>query len=161
MKSLDVSNLILACFDYKGDLITNKKLQKLLYYTEAWGQVYGMPFFDEPIEAWVHGPVIPNVYSEFKKFGYSPIVSQYEKNETSSTKIALLQKSIGINIDQYDLLKSVLQNYGSLSSYQLETLSHSEDPWRLTRGEIDSFAHSTREIDRALMKSYYSSLLNE
>ena len=61
MKALEISNIILTHFDYSGDLITNKKLQKLLYYVEAWNLVYKSSLIDDDFEAWVHGPVVPDV----------------------------------------------------------------------------------------------------
>jgi uncharacterized phage-associated protein len=43
--------------------ITNLKLQKLLYYCQAWSLVFtGQALFAERIEAWVHGPVVPSIF---------------------------------------------------------------------------------------------------
>ena len=55
----DVANWFLS----KGS-VTHKKLQKLCYYSQAWHcALYdGTPLFAERIEAWVHGPVIPELY---------------------------------------------------------------------------------------------------
>ena len=58
MKALDVAKYILAKSEEYGDLTTNKKLQKLLYYVKAWGLVFIKGgIFDEPFEARVHGPL--------------------------------------------------------------------------------------------------------
>lgn len=55
-------------------LITPLKLQKLLYYAQAWSLVFrGKALFYEDIEAWVHGPVIPLVYQRYKHHGYNLI----------------------------------------------------------------------------------------
>lgn len=40
MTALDLSTYIIAKYDNVGDLVTNKKLQKILYYIKAWGLVY-------------------------------------------------------------------------------------------------------------------------
>ena len=54
--------------------VTNKKLQKLLYYAQAWSLVLrDKKLFSNKIEAWVHGPAIREVYFEYKKFGFGPI----------------------------------------------------------------------------------------
>lgn len=54
--------------------LTNLKLQKLLYYAQghhlAWA---GAPLFREDLQAWSHGPVVPEVYRAFKDFGSEPI----------------------------------------------------------------------------------------
>ncbi len=54
--------------------MTNMKLLKLTYFTFAWYYtLYEEKLFDEDIEAWGHGPVIPSIYHEFKRFGKKPI----------------------------------------------------------------------------------------
>ena len=48
--------------------ITNLKLQKLLFYTQAeYYQEYKKPLFEDEIEAWELGPVVPNVYHWLKE----------------------------------------------------------------------------------------------
>ena len=43
---------------------TAMKLQKLVYYSQAWSLVWDeKPLFHNRIEAWINGPVIPNLYS--------------------------------------------------------------------------------------------------
>lgn len=160
MKAFEVSNIILTHFDYVGDLITNKKLQKLLYYVESWSLVYHSSLIEEEFEAWVHGPVIPEVYQQFKGFGYSAIKNSYKEGESASDKMRSLLGISSINQDQKDLVFAVLQKYGALTSFQLETLSHSELPWIEARKGLSDFDHSSAIIDKARMKSYYSSLIN-
>lgn len=156
MNARDVSNYIIHYFQYKGDSITNKKLQKLLYYIEAWNLVYINSFIEEDFEAWVHGPVIPSVYNEYKKFGYSNI-------ELSSVHIKknfeLLKQNIFDTSKREDLFEAVLNKYGSLASFQLELLTHSEPPWINARGDIDPTVPCSNVIDKSEMKKYYSSLL--
>ena len=42
--------------------ITHSKLQKLLYYCQAWHYtIFNEVLFDERIEAWTHGPVVPSL----------------------------------------------------------------------------------------------------
>lgn len=54
--------------------VSNQKLQKLLYYAQAWYLVeYGKKLYEDDIEAWVHGPTIPSVYRKYKKHGSYPI----------------------------------------------------------------------------------------
>ena len=157
---MEVSNIILTHFDYAGDLITNKKLQKLLYYVEAWNLVYHSSVIDDDFEAWVHGPVVPDVYQAFKGFGYSAIENKYAEGQSASEKMRELLGSAKMEQTQKDIMFAVLKKYGSLTSYQLETLSHSEPPWATARKGFDDFAHSSNVIDKGLMKEYYSSLVN-
>src|SRR3990167_7543121 len=55
--------------------ITNLKLQKLVYYAGVWYfTLFNKKLFNDRIEAWIHGPAIPRLYSFFKAFGFNPIV---------------------------------------------------------------------------------------
>ena len=54
--------------------ITNLKLQKLLYYAHAWFlAANNKPLFEEDIEAWPWGPVVRNIYLNFKEYGNQPV----------------------------------------------------------------------------------------
>ena len=44
--------------------MTTMKLQKLIYYSQAWSLVWDeKPLFAERIEAWANGPVCPDLYN--------------------------------------------------------------------------------------------------
>lgn len=75
MRAIDVARYFLALADEEaGDLVSNLKLQKLLYYAQGFHlAMTGRPLFDEPIQAWMHGPVVPAVYHAFKVYGSGPI----------------------------------------------------------------------------------------
>ena len=54
----------------RGDLMTNLRLQKLLYFAQGWHLArFGRPLFDASIEAWPYGPVVPEVYRAYKEYG--------------------------------------------------------------------------------------------
>lgn len=58
--ALDIAAWFLNEVDRKaGDSITNLKLQKLVYYAQAWAvTLLGRKLFEEKVEAWAHGPVV-------------------------------------------------------------------------------------------------------
>jgi uncharacterized phage-associated protein len=129
--------------------LTNKKLQKLLYYAQAWSlALRGMPMFKEDIEAWIHGPVVPNVYHHYKKFG-----SGLLEEKTKFDPVAISQ--------HIDILDEVWRVYGKYDADYLELLTHNEDPWIHARNEIDSHQASTVIISHELMRSFYMSLLQK
>lgn len=160
MKALDISKYVLAFFDEFGDHTTNKKLQKLIYYIEAWGLVYTGSIIDEDFEAWVHGPVIPEVYQNYKGYGYSQIILGYADGDSSSKRLKVIKKDLALPNKTESLINAVLTKYGALSSLQLELLSHSEKPWQEARKGLSPVDHSSAVIDKNLMKEYYSSLVN-
>ena len=133
----------------EGKPITNKKLQKLVYYAQAWSLVLkNKKLFDEKIEAWVHGPAIKSLYVKYKNFGFSPI----KKNADT----ALLKTVSSVNKKLLDNIWSV---YGSLDADYLEMLTHSETPWKEAREGLQSSANSENEISLKTMKSFYSQKL--
>ena len=76
-------------FVWKGQAekqpITNKKLQKLLYYAQAWSLVVrDQKLFKDKIEAWVHGPAVRDVYLEYKRFGFNPIDRKIPEKDIES-----------------------------------------------------------------------------
>ncbi len=62
-----------------GSFISNLKLQKLVYYAQAWYlAIHDQPLFNEEFEAWIHGPVIPVLYQKYKTFSWKPILQNVE-----------------------------------------------------------------------------------
>lgn len=155
-----LAEIIVSFFNDKGDFISNKKLQKLLYYVQAWHFVFfnGENIFEDDIlpEAWVHGPVYSSIYSKFKKFGFSPIILEMQDSENYNT---LIEKS-KLSKDQVELLETVLKQYGKRSAFELEYLSHSESPWLMARNGLKPFETCENVISKDSMLSFYSSQLN-
>jgi uncharacterized phage-associated protein len=128
----------------KADPLSNLKLQKLLYYAQAWHLVLrDDSLFDDEIEAWVHGPVVPCVFIKYCGAGWSPLL------KTRSEIVARAH------------LEDVWRVYGKFDEWRLERLTDSEAPWREARGELPPDAPSHNIISKESMRSYYSSLLKD
>lgn len=131
--------------------ITNKKLQKLVYYAQAWSLVlHNEKLFSEKIEAWVHGPAIPDLYEKFMQFGAEPITLKPSDKPT-----------FNLPETQKEILDNVWQVYGKFDADYLEILTHSELPWLEAREGLQSSESSENEISLETMKSYYSQKLND
>ncbi|MBS4034384.1 MAG: DUF4065 domain-containing protein [Ignavibacterium sp.] len=131
-----------------GDLLTNLKIQKLVYYSQAWYlALYDKPLFSEDFEAWVHGPVLPTLYQRFKKFGYQPINEKIEKPN-------LLQE-----VEAH--LKEIYHVFNKFNSYELELMTHREKPWQIARGNLPSLIPSSNKINKEEMRDFYKSVANE
>ena len=127
----------------------HKKLQKLCYYAQAWHcALEDNPLFYEVFEAWVHGPVCPVLYHQYKRYGWKEIPKiTFDENIFPD---ATLQ-----------ILNAVWDTYGGLTSMQLETLTHSEPVWQNARGNLyPNFPMTTctNPIPTDDMKRYYSEL---
>jgi uncharacterized phage-associated protein len=143
-----VASFFVKIINDSGDVITNLKLQKLLYYAQGWHLgLYDKPLFDDQIEAWVHGPVVRTVYNRFKRSGSMPI--------NATIQIPVLPKKVK------DHLLDVLRAYDHLSAFQLEDLTHSEAPWKNARRGIAHDENSNREIPQEVMKSFFKNKSNE
>lgn len=136
----------------KGDTISPLKLQKLVYYAQAWHYtVFGVPLFEEKIEAWVNGPVVPSLYYRF-----APL---HTKNSTINIKELDLKIPL-FKATTKKLLDEVFNLYGERSGSYLEDLTHSEKPWIEARGILPPFAICKKEITLESMKDYYSAFKN-
>ncbi|AVI47061.1 hypothetical protein B4092_5003 [Bacillus licheniformis] len=131
--------------------ITPKKLQKILYYAQAWFLANeGKPLFENDVfEAWRHGPVNHNIYNEYSAFGYSPIPPIGFSNELELYPLSLKEK---------EHLDKIWDVFGMYSGDELEYLTHQEDPWKITRGDLDPEAPTNKVIPEDIIRSYYTNL---
>lgn len=124
--------------------MTHKKVQKLCYYAQAWycALYDGSPLFNDRIEAWVHGPVVASLY---------PIYADYHWNAIPK------EENFSVSFDEkvQDVLDAVYNTYGELSGDQLESLTHAEDPWKITRGNLKPWETCNKSIPCELMTEYY------
>lgn len=148
--ALDVACYFLYRVDREvGDTISPLKLQKLVYYAQAWSlALKDKPLFPEEIQAWVHGPVVYKIWDAYKEYRYSAIPLPSDP----------LPEFVD---DQIEVLDEVWNAYGELSAKRLEQLTHSETPWIKARQGLNAGERSQNIISLDDMKSYYLSLVVE
>jgi len=141
--AIDVAAYIICARNRQGERISQLKLHKLLYYAQAWHLAFeSRPLFDDEIQAWAHGPVVKAVYRKYRSRRWSSVPIPAE--------VPHLPKQARQNID------IVLENYGDLSAYELEKLSHLYPPWIESRKGIPDGQSSTAVITHASILSCYS-----
>jgi uncharacterized phage-associated protein len=127
--------------------ISTMKLQKLVYYCQAWSLVWDEePLFPESIKAWANGPVVGELFFQLKGL--------FTVNEND----LLIGNYKKLNEVQIETIDAVIEHYGDKSAQWLITLSHMEDPWRNAREGLQDGIRSNRIIALEDMASYYSSL---
>jgi len=135
-----------------GDTITNLKLQKLVYYAQAWHlAIHDEPLMSAKFEAWVHGPVQPALYRSVKSMcdqGWIPI------------PLAIDRKPRVVE-DKEKHLMEVYKVYGGFSAYDLERMTHQEMPWIKARKGLPPDAPSNNVIAESDMKQYYRQRLEQ
>ncbi|MGB3757408.1 MAG: type II toxin-antitoxin system antitoxin SocA domain-containing protein [Rivularia sp. (in: cyanobacteria)] len=147
----DIANYFIWLANDSGSFISNLKLQKLVYYAQAWYlAIHDRPLFDEDFEAWVHGPIIPDLYQKYRDFNRIPIVEEINYQQ--------LAQKLG---DDIHFLQDVADEYFSCDAYELERMTHIEDPWIKARKELPNDVPSKAIIDKELMKKYYGSRVKE
>jgi uncharacterized phage-associated protein len=124
--------------------ITHLKLQKLVYYAQGWNlAINGKSLFQEEIRAWEHGPVVPDLYTEFRRFGYFTIPTEIFINKENGKSI--------FNKAELKVLDQVWDAYGEYDGKFLEELTHQEDTWL--------YAKRNGKIEQNSMKTYFKKLL--
>lgn len=145
----------------KGLSISPLKLQKLLYYVQAWFMVfYGREntLFNEIPQAWVNGPVYPTIYQIYKKKAanmcdHLDSKAFYDGNALDG--LSELTSALNLNADQLETIESVIMMYGRQTQNQLIWLTHSELPWASARSGLAPYERSEQEISLDSMYSYY------
>lgn len=132
-----------------GRSITNLKVQKLVYYAQAWHLALVIePLFQDEIEAWVHGPVVPDLYFKYRSYGWNPIATIPADSPFTDAEA-----------DIVDHLEDVWSVYGGYDARYLEALTHKEPPWQIAREGIDDRDRSSAVITHESMRQYYQSVL--
>lgn len=125
--------------------ITPLKLQKLVYYAQALSHPFINRFlFEEDFEAWVHGPVSPELYYKYKKYRSNEIKSKVERPD--------------IDPDDAKVIEAVWQLYGDKDGKYLENKTHNEKPWKQTRNGLAFYQSSNKVIPKDLIRDYYSQI---
>jgi uncharacterized phage-associated protein len=139
----DVARYFLSLVDEEaGDSLSNLKLQKLVYYAQGFHlALHDEPLFRERIEAWAHGPVVPDLYHALKKFGAAAVTFDGEFNTDT------------FSATEKELLNEIYSVFGQFSASRLRNITHQEPPWIETP--------SGHEIPLDLMRTYFKTQISK
>lgn len=141
----DVAAYILT----KQGSMTAMKLQKLCYYSQAWHLVWEeRPLFDNEIQAWANGPVVPELYRLHRgRLTLYP-------GEISGGNPRALDPGEAESVD------IVLDFYGGMDAHALSELTHREAPWVDARraAGLEPMERGNAVISQASMAEFYDSL---
>ncbi|EDM68295.1 possible prophage ps3 protein01-like protein [Moritella sp. PE36] len=135
----DVAEFIIGLANRDDDdIITNLKLQKITYYAQGFYlALFDKPLFDDEIQAWAHGPVIPDLYHKYKINGKNHIVSD-----------AMFDAEKCLAEQEREHLNDVYDIFGQFSAWKLRNMTHEEAPW------IDN-EKSANIITKTELKRYF------
>lgn len=150
----DVSHYIIVYSNKKDYGVSNLKLQKLLYFVQAFFLINDCPpCFDEKIEAWDFGPVVPEIYREYKRYGGMDIPTidyyvKFDKKNIWNTERIYYEDII--SDDDKEMIQAVVDKFAHCSATFLVNLTHNQDPW------IYAYVNGQRnEITKEDIKRYF------
>ena len=117
--ALDIARYIIWYCEEKQYIVSNLKLQRILYFIQAKFLVEkNTPCFSEKIEAWTFGPVIPEVYQQYKIFGnaHIPCVD--------------VQDDFKISEQDKALIDNMIDKCSKFTASQLVEITHRQTPWK-------------------------------
>ena len=140
-------SVICMVFKQLGE-VTPLMLQKILYFTQGISfAVQGKAMFTENCEAWVHGPVYPEVYELFRDFKFNPI---------DDDRFSMLDgKENELTSKECDIIKLVVSTFGVYGGKTLERITHNEAPWETARAGYDEGIPSREPVTKESIKEYF------
>ncbi|MGV9006816.1 MAG: Panacea domain-containing protein [Brevundimonas sp.] len=125
--------------------MSTMKLQKLVYYSQAWSLVWDeRPLFPEKVQAWAGGPVVAELFQ-----AHQGEFSARDEPKGDRKKLDATAK---------ETIDAVIRDYGDKTGAWLSELTHCEKPWIDARKGLPDGARGTAEITHAAMANYYSNL---
>jgi uncharacterized phage-associated protein len=114
--AFDIADYFLFKAEEEGqELLSNLKLQKLVYYAQGLYLVEKeLPLFEDKIIAWQYGPVVSNLYHKFKHYGAGGIPADRNFNQSSIDK------------DTKEFLDGIFDFFGQYSAIRLMQLAHAD-----------------------------------
>ena len=153
---LDVCRYVINYSNDKDYIISNLKLQKILYFIQAYFLINkNNACFKEIIEAWDFGPVVPEAYHEYKQYGSGdiPTIKSYimfdEKDIWNAKRIEF--KDTIIADEDKGLIERVVDKFADYSATDLVSLTHRQSPW------IDAYVpYQNNEITIKAIREYFN-----
>lgn len=142
MEAKTAANYLVYIMGETFDDLTNMKINKLLYFAQGHHlKNYGVPMFQDKIEAWEHGPVVPDVYAAYKEYGDRPIKACDEA--AAGNVVPEAEKTL------YD----VARTYGRYTAAALRNMTHVVgSPW----DQVYQGRHTHIEIPLGIIQSYFA-----
>ena len=128
--------------------VTPLALQKILYYSQGFYMAFfGKSLIKDDCQAWVHGPVFPDIYEKYRAFGRDVIQIDVDYDIEDI-----------LDDDRRELLNAIINYFGYYSGPALEKMSHIELPWMTARIGLQTDENSNNIISRKSIKDYFNAV---
>lgn len=166
--ALAIANYFLDKAKADGKTLNPMGLQKLVYYAHGWHlAMRNQPLVVQRVQAWDYGPVIPEIYREFKEFGRRPInrrATCWEFDDSAEDLMSLNPRRIEPEIrrdDQpvHELLNKVWDVYKDYSAVQLSNMTHEDGtPWHQVK-QVNQASNAV--IDDHVIREWFAAKAKE
>lgn len=154
---LDVCRYVINYSNDKDYGISNLKLQKILYFIQAYfltNTPKGIPCFKEKIEAWDFGPVVPEAYREYKQYGSANIpvmlsFIDFDDDDIWNSERKSFDSNV-ISNEHKEMINAVVDKFANYSATDLVTLTHRQAPWKEAY-----VSHMNNEITIDAIREYF------
>jgi uncharacterized phage-associated protein len=149
-----IANFILDMGDQKGIALSNLSLNKIAYFLHgSYLAQFNEPLIDAKIEAWQYGPVIREIYQQFKQFADKPISGRAKSLNIETGEME--ECKYLIDNDKKNKLATMLEAYLNLKPFKLVELSHVDGgPWDQA-WHHDDRVNPGMEITNDSIKQYF------
>lgn len=152
-----VANAFLELANREGKPLSPMKLQKLVYFAHGWHlAITKRPLIRESIQAWKFGPVVEDLYHEFKEFGNEPITRQasvlriLENNRLEEWHPQIDDENAN------EIIAKVWEVYGAYSAIQLSNMTHADDtPWHQIASDFPDGLDRRVDIPDDLIRDFF------
>lgn len=134
--AIDMSYYIVNYCNENWIEISNLKLQKLLYYVQAAFLVSGNEAFEDEIRPWRYGPVVSDVYQEFKIYVNRDIDDIFP--------------DIPLEENEKKIVDKVIESYRYYTPPQMINKTHNEEPWK------NAYSNRDNVIAKETIREYYN-----
>lgn len=131
----------------EGEPITPLKIQKLVYLAYVNALLHDKKLFNEKIQAWANGPVVPSLYQQLRKYGFNPIDQEFYNVNVD----VLLEELSGVT----DVLDETFDEYAPKSAFDLVAITHNDGAWSRAREGLAATDKSDEVIkDEYILEAY-------
>lgn len=165
--ALFVANYIIEYSNKKEYPINNLRLQKLLYFIHARSLVEtGQSIFDEQMQKWKYGPVVPKVYHEYKQYGAFNIddtntvkkffMFDFQKNPfDDDTDLEILEYDSNLfNGEEKLLIETTIDALSDYGTFELVDITHDHDLWKCDEDKIQKGEQGICYEDEEVMEFF-------
>jgi len=161
VEAIDIANYIIEYYNETLEKpINNLKLQKLLYYIQAmWITEKQKLLFNDDIEKWKYGPVVPNVYFEFRHYGKNPIKAPLSTLSIEKDKMKFVEfnkNKINLSTEDFKKIDRVANRYKNTDPFNIVEQTHNEPMWSNYKNKILSgkrhLLYNPNEINKHFSK---------